>query len=125
VFAVSSARMNEGWLSEDACRDGTSTGNPFMLARLIGLEKLNAGRGSRVPPTDISELIDGDRVEYMVGDVGEFENPLPVDNFRCGDMAGGGFRELKSSSEPSMDIDRGLGVRWLYGERGGANALES
>lgn len=96
-----------------------------MSERLIGLEKLNAGRGSRVPPTDISELMDGDLVEYMVGDVGEFDIPLPVDNFRCGDAADGGFRELKSSSEPSMDIDLGLGVRWLYGDRGGANALES
>ncbi len=96
-----------------------------MLARLNGLEKLNAGRGRRVPPTDISELMDGDLVEYIVGDIGEFEKALPQDNFRCGEMAGGGFRELKSSSELSMDIDLGLGVRWLNGDRGGANALES
>jgi hypothetical protein len=87
-----------------------STGGPFMLARLRGLEKLNAGRGRRVPPTDISELMDGDLVEYMVGDIGEFETPLPVDSFRCGEIAGR-LRELTSSSELSIDIDLGLGVR--------------
>lgn len=62
VCAVSSARTKEGWLSDDACREGISTGSPFILARLSGLEKLNAGLGRRVPPTDISELIDGDLV---------------------------------------------------------------
>lgn len=82
-----------------------------MLARLIGLEKLKAGRGRRVPPTEISELIEGDLVEYMVGDRGEFEKPLPVESFRCGEIAEGGFKELKSSSELSIEIELGLGVR--------------
>jgi hypothetical protein len=57
--------MNDGWLSPDACRVGISIGNPFILARLSGLEKLKAGLGNRVPPTDISELIDGDLPVYI------------------------------------------------------------
>lgn len=58
-----------------------------MLARLIGLEKLNAGRGSLVPPRDTSELIDDDLpIEYMAGEIGAEENPLPEDNFLFGDM---------------------------------------
>ena len=65
VWAVSSARMNDGWLSPDACREGISTGSPFRLARLNGLEKLKAGLGNRVPPADISELIDGDLAAYI------------------------------------------------------------
>jgi len=86
VCAVSSARINDGWLSEDAWCEGISTGNPFMLARLSGREKLNAGLGSRVPPIDISELIDGDLVVCVFGDIGEVENPLPLEAFRFGDM---------------------------------------
>jgi hypothetical protein len=57
--------MNEGWLSPEACREGISVGGPFILARLNGLEKLKAGLGNRVPPTDISELIDGDLPTYI------------------------------------------------------------
>jgi len=30
-----------------------------------------------VPPTDISELIDGDLAIYILGDIGDVENPLP------------------------------------------------
>jgi hypothetical protein len=83
---VSSARINEGWLSEDACRDGISRGIPLVLARLIGLEKLKAGRGKRVPPEDISELIEGDLgIGSIPGDMGEAENPLPEESFRPGD----------------------------------------
>jgi hypothetical protein len=79
--------MNEGWLSEEACREGISTGGPVMLERLMGLEKLNAGLGSRVPPTDISELIEGDRGwPNMVGEMGEFDRILAEDNFRSGEI---------------------------------------
>ena len=86
VCTVSSAKTNEGWLSEEACLDGTSAGIPCMLDLLIGLEKLNAGRGSVVPPTDISELIEGDRAMnwcVTVGDeIGDVEKPLPPENDR-------------------------------------------
>jgi len=86
VCAVSSARTKEGWLSDDACRDGTSAGIPFTLALLKGREKLNAGRGKRVPPTDISEEIDGDLwIGCIVGDIGEVDSPLLDDSFRWGD----------------------------------------
>ena len=83
VLAVSSARKKEGWLSDDACRDGMSIGSPVALARLNGREKLNAGRGKRVPPMDMSELMEGDlRRECADGDIGEAENPLLEENFR-------------------------------------------
>lgn len=131
VCAVSSARTKEGWLSDDACRVGISTGAgadmPLMLARLNGLEKLKAGFGRCVPPTDLSELMDGDLAaadEKNPGDipVGEADKPLPIDGFRCSDMPG--TRLAKSSSELS-DIDLGLGVLCAKGDLGGANALES
>jgi hypothetical protein len=55
VWAESSARMKEGWLSEDACLDGDSkTGVPALL---MGREKLKEGRGR----ADDSELTEGDR----------------------------------------------------------------
>jgi hypothetical protein len=38
VCAVSSAKTNEGWLSEEACLDGESM--PGVPALLSGLEKL-------------------------------------------------------------------------------------
>lgn len=59
-----------------------------MLARLIGLEKLKAGLGSRVPPTDISELIEGDRGcwLYIVGEIGDVDIPLAEDSFRFGEI---------------------------------------
>ena len=76
--------MNDGWLSEEACLEGASIGGPFTLARLSGLEKLNAGLGKRVPPTDISELIEGDRgMKFVVGEMGELENPLPEECCLC------------------------------------------
>jgi hypothetical protein len=86
VCAVSSARTNEGWLSDDACRVGISTGAgmPVRLALLNGLEKLNEGFGRRVPPTDISELTDVDlALEYRPGEmpVGDDDKPLPIDGF--------------------------------------------
>jgi hypothetical protein len=89
VCAVSSARMNEGWLSEDACREGISIGIPFIpfiLDRLMGREKLNAGLGNLVPPTDISEQIEGDLGACVVGEMGEFERPLAVEGFRLGEI---------------------------------------
>lgn len=61
------------------------TGTPVRLALLNGLEKLNAGLGKWVPPTDISELTDGDLPLESSSDeipVGEDENPLPFERFR-------------------------------------------
>ncbi len=56
VLAVSSARMKEAWLSDEACLEVVSKlGVP---ARLMGREKLNEGRGRGA---DMSELTDGDR----------------------------------------------------------------
>jgi hypothetical protein len=54
VCAESSAKTNEGWLSEDACLEGES--KPGVPARLIGLETLNDGRGK----ADESDPTDGD-----------------------------------------------------------------
>jgi len=55
VWAVSSAKTNEAWLSEDAWRAGVSKlGVPALLR---GLEKLKDGRGN----PDVSELTDGER----------------------------------------------------------------
>ena len=83
VCAVSSSRTNEGWLSEEACLVGKSAGTPLALALLKGREKLNAGRGSRVPPIDISELIDGDLgMENIEGERGEVDVPLAPECFR-------------------------------------------
>jgi hypothetical protein len=96
---------------------------PVTLALLRGLEKLNAGRGSRVPPTDISELFEGDLgIENIKGDIGDADIRLPEDNVRCGDRTGAPLD--KPSSELS-DIDLGLGVLCAKGDLGGANARES
>lgn len=54
VWAVSSAKMNEGWLSEEACLRGDSI--PGVPDLLRGLEKLKDGRGR----ADVSELTEGD-----------------------------------------------------------------
>jgi hypothetical protein len=100
VWTVSSAKRKEGWLSEEACRVGVSTaccvgvsgftvkstGILIALALLIGLEKLKAGRGNRVPPTEISELMEGDLgicccTCPMLGDVGDVDIPLLEDSF--------------------------------------------
>jgi hypothetical protein len=56
VWAVSSARINDGWLSDEVCRDGVSS--PGVPARLKGLEKLKDGLGRGA---DMSEATDGDR----------------------------------------------------------------
>src|SRR3569833_110835 len=64
VLAVSSARMKEAWLSEEACLAGVS--RPGVPARLKGREKLKEGRGSGA---DASELMDGDlRYEPKAGE---------------------------------------------------------
>jgi hypothetical protein len=120
--------MNEGWLSEDACREGISIGIPFIpfiLDRLMGREKLNAGLGNLVPPTDISEQIEGDLGACVVGEMGEFERPLAVEGFRLGEIVTPIVEVWKSSSELSAEIDRGLAFRPVKGDLGGANALES
>jgi hypothetical protein len=71
--------MKEGWLSEDAWREGESKlGVP---ARLNGREKLNEGRGR----TDDSELTEGDRREEARGDAIAAGNAaLPEDSLRGG-----------------------------------------
>lgn len=120
MCAVSSARTNEGWLSEEACREGISIGSPLALALLNGREKLNAGRGRRVPPIEISELIDGDLGIEV--DIGEVDMPLAPESFRGGDRMGTPNEE--PSSELS-DIDLGLGVLCAKGDRGGASARRS
>ena len=84
---------------------------------------MKAGRGNLVPPTEISELIDGDLgIENTDGDIGEVDIPLPVESFRCGDRTG---TPLEKPSSELSDIDLGLGVLWANGDRGGANARES
>lgn len=99
-----------------------STGSPLALALLKGREKLNAGRGSLVPPIDISELIDGDLcMENTEGDIGEVDIALPLESLR-GARIGTPFE--KPSSELS-DMDLGLGVLCANGDRGGASARES
>jgi hypothetical protein len=82
----------------------------LRLALLSGLEKLNEGFGKRVPPTEISELTEGDLPLISNPDeirVGDAESPLAFDVFRC--IPKVGARLEKSSSELS-DIDLGLGV---------------
>lgn len=69
VWAVSSAKTNEGWLSEDACRDGVS--KPGVPDRLRGREKLNEGRGS-----EATELMEGDRWYWELAAAGD-ANPGP------------------------------------------------
>ena len=56
VCAVSSARTKDGWLSEEAWREGMSMDG--VPDRLKGREKLKEGRGRGA---EASELIDGDR----------------------------------------------------------------
>lgn len=75
---TSSANMEE-WLSEDVCRTGGSkrasspgVAGPGVPARLMGLEKLKAGRGS----SEMLELMDGERCWW-----GEKTLALLVDNF--------------------------------------------
>lgn len=54
VFAVSSAKIKEAWLSEEGWRAGES--KPGVPDRVMGLEKLKDGRGS----PEASELMEGD-----------------------------------------------------------------
>lgn len=78
VLLASSAKNKDEWLSEDGCRTGGSkrdgVSRPGVPDRLIGLEKLNAGRGS----SDMLELIDGDRCWCW----GEKTPPLLEDSLR-------------------------------------------
>jgi hypothetical protein len=64
VWAVSSAKMKDGWLSDEAWRVGIS--NPGVPALLSGREKLKDGRGS----ADESDAADGDllKEELNVGE---------------------------------------------------------
>ena len=110
----------EGRLSKDGC---CGTSNDGWLARLMGLEKLNAGRGTCEPPIEYSELREGDRPWAVCakGANGEFgmdtllldesflfwENPDPVVEALC------------SSSELSIGIDLMLAC-FVCGDLGGA-----
>jgi hypothetical protein len=79
VWAVSSAKMNDGWLSDDAWRVGMS--NPGVPALLSGREKLKDGRGS----TDESDAVDGDllKEELIAGECIELARAtLPEDSLR-------------------------------------------
>jgi hypothetical protein len=55
-------------LSSEACRDTSGLASwTGLLALLMGLEKLNAGRGSWEPPMEYSDEIEGDRAtEWFV-----------------------------------------------------------
>ena len=76
---MSSASMNEGWLSEDACLVGES--NVGVPARLMGLEKLKEGRGR----AEDSELTDGERLSEPSGEaIALLIAGLPDDSFRGG-----------------------------------------
>ena len=55
---MSSASTKEGWLSEDACREGIGISMVGVPDRLMGLEKLKEGRGRGA---ETSELTEGDR----------------------------------------------------------------
>jgi hypothetical protein len=123
---VSSANT-KGWLSDDACREGTSTGG--SLALLKGLEKLKAGRERRLPSTEKLELTDGDRgIEFMKGgDMGELDNPSPEDNFRDSDRysASSEWERLSSESSIGDEAEYKLEARFGNGDLGGARAWAS
>ena len=65
VWAVSSISINDGWLSDDACRCGVS--RPGVPDLLRGLEKLKDGLGN-----EATELMEGDlaygRLVPVMGD---------------------------------------------------------
>lgn len=130
VCTESSVKIKDGWLSDDACREGRSITTlivlPATLCLLIGREKLNVGLTKRGPPMEASEQTEGDlgMEEGMVEmESVAVENPLPD---RCrSDAAKGGRVDAKtSSSELSRELnDRGLGARVAKGDRGGSRAL--
>lgn len=76
---MSSAKIKDGWLSDEACRDGESKlGVPALLK---GREKLKDGRGR----ADDSELTEGDlRAELKDGAAAWTRAVLPDDNLRGG-----------------------------------------
>lgn len=93
VCAESSARRKEAWLSDEAWRAGGSKlGVPTLL---IGLEKLNDGRGK----PDVSELIEGDR--WYGGNAGESTPALLLDILRGPKE----WNELPSELGPSSSVD--------------------
>lgn len=80
VWADSSASINDGWLSDEACRmGGSKLGVPDLL---MGREKLKAGRGS----AEDSEAADGDRWKEGITDDAIWcgRAALPEDSFREG-----------------------------------------
>jgi len=92
VFAKSSRKTSDEWLSDDACRTGKSRfGVPALLS---GLEKLKLGRGR----LEMSELMEGDRCARPRP--GE-RTPLLLENFRGACEWIDVLRELKPS--PSVD----------------------
>lgn len=80
VWADSSARMKDGWLSDEACLVGMSRPEAPML--LMGLEKLREGRGTM----EESEATDGDlRKEPATGECTALVKAmLAEDNVRGG-----------------------------------------
>lgn len=124
VCTVSSARTNDGWLSEDSWRTGMSTEG--ALALLNGLEKLKAGLGRCVPPTENSELMEGDLASAdMDGDIGEVWLVLADESFRSLESFETPFCPPRSSSSLSVDMDLGLGFLAAKGDFGGAKVLGS
>lgn len=79
---MSSAKIKDGWLSDDACRCGVS--RPGVPALLIGLEKLKDGLGN-----EATELIEGDlwygwKLAMAGDDRPVIPKLLPPDIFRAG-----------------------------------------
>jgi hypothetical protein len=117
VRVVSS--FNRNWsLSVDACRTGISAAG--SLARLSGLEKLNAGRDNRLVLAETSEQTDGDL--GMKGEIGDVDKTLLDENLRKLSLSDKVIDTGESSSEQSIDIDLGLGIFGEKGDRGGARA---
>ena len=108
VWTESSANTKDGWLSDDACRDGKSKrGVPALLR---GLEKLNEGLGS----AEQSEPTEGDLWKEPVPVYPEAAKAaLPEDILRAGAdcTEAAGLLEASSSTEPPCDDDVALDGR--------------
>lgn len=74
---ASSARKNEGWLSEEACLEGRS--KEGVPARLSGREKLKEGRGR----PDESDAMEGDLWKLLARAPGAAKALLAEDSLRA------------------------------------------
>ncbi len=74
---ASSARKNEGWLSEEACLEGKSKDG--VPARLSGREKLNDGRGR----PDASDATEGDLWKLLARTPGAAKALLAEESLRA------------------------------------------